>query len=69
MNKQIFVINGSGGVGKDTFVKLVSDELNDIMKRFHTVVNFRLLIESKKLQDILVGMVKKQKKTENFYLI
>lgn len=40
MNKQIFIINGSGGVGKDTFVKFVSDELNDIMKRFHTVVNF-----------------------------
>lgn len=28
------------GVGKDTFVKFVSDELNDIMKRFHTVSNF-----------------------------
>lgn len=24
MNKQIFIINGSGGVGKDTFVELVS---------------------------------------------
>lgn len=40
MNKQIFVINGSGGVGKDTFVELVSVELNDKLKRFHTVVNF-----------------------------
>lgn len=25
MNKKIFIINGSGGVGKDTFVKLVND--------------------------------------------
>lgn len=40
MNKQIFVINGFGGVGKDTFVELVSVELNDRLKRFHTVVNF-----------------------------
>lgn len=40
MNKQIFIINGSGGVGKDTFVELVSVELNDLLKRFHTVVNF-----------------------------
>lgn len=40
MNKQIFIINGSGGIGKDTFVELVSVELNDKLKRFHTVVNF-----------------------------
>lgn len=40
MDKQIFVINGSGGVGKDTFVELVSVELNDKLKKFHTVVNF-----------------------------
>jgi len=40
LNKQIFIINGSGGVGKDTFVELVSVELNDKLKRFHTVVNF-----------------------------
>ena len=40
MDKQVFVINGSGGVGKDTFVRLVSVELNNILKRFHTVDNF-----------------------------
>lgn len=40
MKKQIFVINGSGGVGKDTFVDLVSKELNDVLKKFHTVINF-----------------------------
>lgn len=27
MNKQIYIINGSGGVGKDTFVKLVADHV------------------------------------------
>lgn len=27
MNKQIFIINGSGGVGKDTFVSLISNNI------------------------------------------
>ena len=40
MKKHIFIINGCGGVGKDTFVKLVSDHLNDKMKKSHTVMNF-----------------------------
>lgn len=40
MDKQIFVINGSGGVGKDTFVELVSLELNNRLKKFHTVINY-----------------------------
>lgn len=40
IQKQIYVINGSGGVGKDTFVELVSVELNNLLKKFHTVVNF-----------------------------
>jgi len=40
LDKRIFIINGSGGVGKDTFVELVSTELNDMLKKFHTVINF-----------------------------
>lgn len=40
MNKHIFIINGSGGVGKDTFVKLVKAELNDKYKRFNTVDSY-----------------------------
>lgn len=40
LDKHIFIINGSGGVGKDTFVELVSTELNNRLKRFHTVENF-----------------------------
>lgn len=40
MNKHVFIINGSGGSGKDTFVKLVRAELNDIFKRFGTVDNY-----------------------------
>lgn len=34
------MINGSGGVGKDTFVEFVSEEMNAKLKRFHTVWNF-----------------------------
>ena len=49
MNKQIFVINGFGGVGKDTFVELVSVELNDRLKRFHTVVNFSSIDKEKEI--------------------
>lgn len=40
MDKKIFIINGSTRGGKDTFVRLVTTELNDINKRFHTVINF-----------------------------
>ena len=40
MNKHIFIINGSGGVGKDSFVEFVTIELNNVMKKFHTVMNF-----------------------------
>ena len=40
MEKQIYIINGSGGVGKDTFVELVSTHLNDLYKKFNTVINF-----------------------------
>lgn len=49
MDKHIFVINGSGGVGKDTFVKLVSEELNKIMKKLHTVTNFSSVDKVKEL--------------------
>lgn len=40
MNKKIYIINGSGGVGKDSWVEFVSIHLNDIFKRFNTVINF-----------------------------
>ena len=40
MKKKIFIINGSTKGGKDTFVSLVTTELNDINKRFHTVINY-----------------------------
>lgn len=38
--KQIFIINGSAGVGKDTFVELMSTCLNNMLKKTCSVVNF-----------------------------
>lgn len=66
LNKQIFVINGSGGVGKDTFVKLVSDELNDIMKRFHTVVNFSSIDRVKEIARYIGWNGEKTEKDRKF---
>ena len=40
MNKQIFIINGSGGVGKDLFVKIVKEILDKQSQLFPTVINF-----------------------------
>ncbi|MBQ2397775.1 MAG: hypothetical protein II304_12205 [Bacteroidales bacterium] len=37
MNKQVFIINGSGGVGKDTFVELVAKEFNLSVMNFSSV--------------------------------
>lgn len=61
MDKHIFIINGSGGVGKDTFVELVSVELNDIFKKFHTVTNFSSV---DKVKDIAREIGWDGKKTE-----
>lgn len=66
MNKQIFVINGSGGVGKDTFVELVSIELNDILKKFHTVINFSSVDRVKDIAREIGWSGKKTEKDRKF---
>lgn len=66
MNKQIFIINGSGGVGKDTFVELVSVELNDILKRFHTVENFSSVDKVKEIAREIGWDGKKSEKDRKF---
>lgn len=66
MNKQIFVINGYGGVGKDTFVELVSLELNDILKRFHTVINFSSIDKIKEIAKEIGWSGKKSEKDRKF---
>lgn len=66
MKKQIFVINGSGGVGKDTFVELVSVELNDKLKKFHTVVNFSSVDKVKEIAREIGWSGKKSEKDRKF---
>lgn len=66
LNKQIFVINGSGGVGKDTFVELVSVELNDKLKKFHTVVNFSSVERVKSIAREIGWDGKKSEKDRKF---
>lgn len=39
MEKQVFVINGSGTVGKDTFVKSIREILNNKSRHLPTVIN------------------------------
>lgn len=66
MNKKIFIINGSGGVGKDTFVESVSVELNDRLKRFHTVVNFSSVDKVKQIAKEIGWDGKKDEKNRKF---
>lgn len=66
MDKHIFIINGSGGVGKDTFVELVSTELNDILKKFHTVVNFSSVDKVKDIAREIGWDGKKSEKDRKF---
>lgn len=66
MDKQIFIINGSGGVGKDTFVELVSTELNDMLKKFHTVENFSSVDKVKEIAREIGWNGKKREKDRKF---
>lgn len=66
MNKQIFVINGFGGVGKDTFVDLVSIELNDVLKKFHTVINFSSVDRVKEIAKEIGWNGEKSEKDRKF---
>lgn len=66
MDKHIFIINGSGGVGKDTFVEFVSTELNDILKKFHTVINFSSVDKVKEIAREIGWGGKKSEKDRKF---
>lgn len=66
MDKQVFVINGSGGVGKDTFVDLVTIELNNIMKRFYTVINFSSIDKVKQIAKEIGWNGQKTEKDRKF---
>lgn len=66
MDKQIFIINGSGGVGKDTFVESVSAELNNRLKKFHTVINFSSVDKVKEIAKEIGWDGEKSEKDRKF---
>lgn len=66
LDKQVFIINGSGGVGKDTFVELVSTELNDSLKKIHTVVNFSSVNKVKEIAREIGWDGKKEERDRKF---
>lgn len=66
IQKQVYIINGSGGVGKDTFVDLVSNELNDLLKKFHTVINFSSIDKVKEIAKEIGWDGKKTEKDRKF---
>lgn len=66
MDKHIFIINGGGGVGKDTFVELISVELNDSMKKLHTVINFSSVDKVKEIAKLIGWNGKKTEKDRKF---
>lgn len=58
MNKKLFIINGSGGVGKDTFVELVSE--------YSGVVNISSVAEVKKFATMMGWNGDKDEKSRKF---
>ena len=58
MNKQVFIINGSGGVGKDTFVELVS--------KYSGVRNFSSVDEVKSFAKMMGWNGEKDEKSRKF---
>ena len=65
MDKQIFIINGSGGVGKDTFVNMI-DEI--LFKKLHSkcVVNFSSVTDIKRIAKELGWDGRKTEKDRKF---
>lgn len=60
MKKQVFIINGSGGVGKDTFVTMVSESAN------YNVMNFSSIDKIKEIAKIIGWNGKKTEKDRKF---
>lgn len=66
MNKKVYIINGSAGVGKDTFVGLISIHLNDIYRRLNTVINFSSVDKVKEIAKEIGWNGKKTEKDRKF---
>lgn len=58
MDKQVFIINGSGGVGKDTFVCLVGNHID--------IMNFSSVDKVKEIAEVIGWTGKKTEKDRKF---
>ena len=61
--EQVFVINGNGGVGKDTFVNLVEEELN---KHKVLTLNYSSVAKVKKIAEFIGWDGKKTERNRKF---
>lgn len=55
MNKQIFIINGSGGVGKDTFIEILDDIICEEVawSRTPLIINFSSVDKIKEIARVI----------------
>lgn len=65
MDKQIFIINGSGGAGKDTFVEMVSERL-DKLSDYVAVMNISSVSRIKEAAKIIGWNGGKEEKDRKF---
>lgn len=73
MDKQIFIINGSGGVGKDTFVEMVDDNSYKIISNdkkawieSYRIENYSSVSKVKKIAEIIGWNGAKTEKDRKF---
>ena len=64
--KQIFIINGSGGSGKDTFVSLVRECMEERLNQNNLVDNFSSVDKVKEIAKIIGWDGKKTEKDRKF---
>lgn len=64
--KKVYIINGSGGVGKDTFVEMVTIHLNDYYKKLGTVINFSSVDKVKEIAKYIGWNGSKSEKDRKF---
>ena len=64
--KQIFIINGSGGSGKDTFVSLVRECMEEELNQNNLVDNFSSVDKVKEIAKIIGWDGKKTEKDRKF---
>lgn len=66
MNKQVFIINGSGGVGKDSFIDMVSFAESRILNKHIKIGNYSSVSKVKEIAKIIGWTDAKTEKDRKF---